>query len=186
MWAYLAACGAMGFAFTSIVLLISLIGEQRKRQSLEKLNTSLSVQLKTQAECLNELNKQVTKSRRIETENATVPLLRNILEKGITAHLSHDGPTFQIKVNLNAHYYEEVDLSKIALPSCPQVFLHRDIQKLVTRWAETAKPQITNELYRQMCESLNLVPVEPVFFASLATDASASNQESVVHESVRR
>ena len=186
MWAYLAACGAMGFAFTSFVLLISLIGEQRKRESLVKLNESLTTQLKTQAECMDELNKQVAKRRRLDTENATVPILRNILEKGITAHLSHDGPTFQIKVNLNAHYYEEVDLSKIQLPSCPQVFLHRDIQKLVTRWAETAKPQISNELYRQMCESLNLVPVEPVFFASLDNGTPVSNKESVVNESVRR
>lgn len=186
MWAYLAAFGAMGFAFTSFVLLVSLIGEQRKRDSLVKLNESLTAQLKTQAGCLEELNKQVTKTRRADAENSTVPILRSILEKGITAHLSHDGPTFQIKVNLSAHYYDEVDLSKITLPNCPQVFLHRDIQKLVTRWAETAKPQIANELYRQMCESLNLVPVEPVFFNSLDSGKPVSNKESVVNESVRR
>lgn len=178
-WAYLAACGMMFFMFTTVILMQTLRGSQQKVNSLLKLNASLNDQLNTQVSCLSTAGKEITRLEQMVgrgSDGITLPILHTVLQNGLTASLSHEGSTFQIKLDLKAHYYNEVDMAQMNLPPCPQVFLFKDIQRLVDKWAVEVKPQVCNEMYQQLCTALRLVPIEPVFLPTAESPNTAAKE----------
>lgn len=182
-WAYLAACGMMFFMFTTLILMQAVRGAQQKVNSLLKLNASLNDQLNTQVSCLNTAGKEITRLEQMvgrSGDGVTLPILHNVLRNGLTASISHEGPTFQIKLDLKAHYYNEVDVAQMNLPPCPQVFLLKDIQRLVDRWAVEVKPQVCSEMYQQLCSAMNLVPIEPAFLPAETSAKTTVKEETRV------